>query len=86
MNKIPATLVRTWLSLILLSLVTGLFALAGLGGSSWHLLSITGIASVKIMIVANFFMELRHAHSFWPVALWVLILIISALFLVLLLL
>ncbi len=85
MRKIPVSLTWSWLILIILSMITGVFGLAGWGDSSWYEVSLTVIALVKIMIVAYYFMELRHAHSLWPKALWILMLITSGLILVLLL-
>lgn len=58
-----------YILLIALTLVTGFLQSEAITHLSRKPLLIMIIAVAKVFILANFFMELRHAHRFWLFAL-----------------
>ncbi|HRH99126.1 MAG TPA: cytochrome C oxidase subunit IV family protein [Prosthecobacter sp.] len=67
------TRVVTLVWLFLITLTTASWLLAERHAAPALLL---GLAAVKFTLVAGWFMELRHAHRLWPLALGGLLLII----------
>ena len=64
MNKLirPSTLI--WLVLMLLTVATYAIGEAGVGGTAM-MLTVLGLAVLKVQMVANYFMELRHTRWLW---------------------
>jgi len=64
MNKLmrPCTLI--WLVLMLLTVATYAIGEAGTGGTAM-MLTVLGIAVIKVQMVANYFMDLRHTRWLW---------------------
>lgn len=58
----PCTLV--WLVLMLLTMTTYAIGEADAGGTAIMLI-VLGIAVLKVQMVANYFMELRHTRWLW---------------------
>lgn len=58
----PCTLV--WLVMMLLTVATYSIGEAGMGGTT-IVLVVLGIAVIKVQIVANYFMDLRHTRWLW---------------------
>lgn len=64
MNKLmlPCTLV--WLVMMLLTVTTYAIGEAGMSGTTVVLI-VLGIAVIKVQMVANYFMDLRHTRWLW---------------------
>ncbi|MCX7193016.1 MAG: cytochrome C oxidase subunit IV family protein [Proteobacteria bacterium] len=58
----PCTLI--WLSLMLLTVATYAIGEAGMGGTA-VMLTVLGIAVIKVQMVASYFMDLRHTRWLW---------------------
>lgn len=58
----PCTLI--WLVLMLLTMATYAIGEAGTGGTAM-MLTVLGIAVIKVQMVADYFMDLRHTRWLW---------------------
>ena len=76
MNKLT---IITWVSLVLLTIVSALFS--NLENNLGAIL-IIGLATLKFLVVGFQFMELKKAHTFWKVLLLFFIIIYAALVLI----
>jgi predicted membrane protein len=64
MNKFvrPCTLI--WLLMMILTMITYGIGESGMGGTAIMLI-VLGIAAIKVQMVANYFMDLRHTRWLW---------------------